>query len=414
MKKNKKKPHLELLHLLSANGIVTIVGFLNVIYITRSLDPTQFANFGLVLSIFYFFAGVNAPLRRVFARFTPIYVANDKQNCIGTLLLKIWKWVGLGIIALFIITLVFNKPIIGWLKLPSPWFLLSLPIFAGFNAFISAGRGVFNGLREYNKFNGSIYVETFVRLAFCILLFFFWKNASSAVSAYLLGSLFSAFVLWYWVRPVIKNRSNDIDWKEIKLFVLPLVVITCSFILFNCIDTILSKAYLPGEDAGNYAAALQLARVFRLIGGSFAIMMLPALSERVAKGLHAKKFMFKTIGGYLIIALVGILTIAFLSNFIIKILGNQYINSAELLLPLGTAAALMTITSLFGTYFLAIGVYKPFILPAIFVIIEIIVIRMFHATSFQIAINVLIVQAILCICMLISVFITNKQIKDCE
>ena len=212
------------------------------------------------------------------------------------------------------------------------------------------------------------------------------------------------------MRPVIKNRSNDVDWKEIKLFVLPLVVITCSFILFNCIDTILSKAYLPGGDAGNYAAALQLARVFRLIGSSFAIMMLPALSERVAKGLPAKKFMFKTIGGYLIIALIGLLIIAFLSNFTVKtVLGKQYIDSAKLLFPLGMAAGLMTITSLFGTYFLAIGIYKAFILPVVFVIIEIVAIWMFHETSFQIATNVLVVQALLCACMLICVLVTKER-----
>ena len=410
MNNKKKKPHHELLHLLSANAIVTIVGFLNVIYITRSLNPAQFANFGLALSIFYFFAGVNAPLRRLLARFTPIYVANDKQNCIGTLLFKIWKWTAIGIFALTLLALVFNNFIVTSLKLPSIYFLLALPLFAGLNAFISAGRGIFNGLREYHKFNGSIYIETFVRLAFCIILFLFWKNASSAVNAYLAGSLFSAFFLWFWARPIIKNRSNNVDWKEVKLFILPLAVVTCSFILFNCIDTILSKAYLPGADAGNYAAALQLARVFKLIGGSFGIMMLPALSELVAKGLPTKKFMFKTVGSYALIMCIGLICIALLSNFTVKIvLGSQYVNSARLLFPLGLATGLMTITSLFGTYFLAIGIYKPFILPAIFVIIEAVAIWMFHTTSFQVAVDVLIVQSLLCFCMLICVFIIKDK-----
>lgn len=408
--KEKNKPHHELLHLLSANAVVTVVGFLNIIYVTRTLEPDQFANFGLALSIFYFFASANAPLRRLLARFIPMYIAGNNQNHIGKLLTQIWKWVIIGIITLVFLTLVFNKFIIDWLKLPSIYFLMALPLFAGLNAFISAGRGVFNGLREYHKFNGSIYIETFVRLACCVILFFFWKNASAAVSAYLLGSLFSAFFLLSWAKPILKNRDSNIDWKEIKQFVFPLIVFTSSFMLFYCIDTILSKAYLPGNAAGNYAAALQLARVFGLIGGSFGIMMLPAISERVAKGLPTKKFMFKTVGTYVGLSCCGLGVIALLSTFIIKfLLGNQYITSAELLLPLGTAVTLMTVTSLLGTYFLAIGIYKAFILPVVFVIIEIVAIWMFHETSFQVAVDVLVAQSLLCLCMIICVFITKER-----
>ena len=405
-----KKAHHELIHLLSANAIITIIGFLNVIYIARYLEPAQFANFGVAVSVFYFFTSASAPVRMLLARFIPLYSTNNQHECIGTLLTKIWKWIIVISFLIIILTLIASGPLINWLKLPSIWFLLAIPSFAGLNVFANAGRGLFNGLRQYSKYNISTYIETCVRFASCFFLFFLWRNATSAVSAYLIGALLASMVLCYWARPIIKKRGGTIDWYEIKKFAFPLMAYTGSFMLFYCLDTILSKAYLPGNAAGNYAATLQLARVFGLVGSSFGIMLLPALSECVAKGQPTKKFMYKTIGSYIGLSLTGLIIIAFFSTFIIKIvLGNQYVESTGLLLPIASAITFMTISSLIGIYFLVVGIYKVFILPVVFVIIEAVAIWMFHTTSFQIAINVLIVQALLCVCMLICVFITKEK-----
>jgi O-antigen/teichoic acid export membrane protein len=229
------------------------------------------------------------------------------------------------------------------------------------------------------------------------------------VGAYIAGSLLAATCIVWWARPVLAERGDGIDWGEIKRFALPLMLFTGSFMLFYCLDTILSKSLLGATAAGHYAAALQLCRVFVLIGSSFAIMLLPALSDRFARGVACKTFMLKTMGAYALIVCLGLVGIACTASLLVPlILGSEYQEAAGLLLPLGGAAGAMTVTSLLGTYFLAAGVYRVFILPIVFVGIEIGAITVFHASAWQIAVSVLVVQLVLSASMLACVFGTER------
>ena len=409
MNKNNKIIN-ELYKLLSGNFFYSILGFINVIYIGRKLQPSEFANFSIAISIFYIFIIANEPLRMLFAKMIPEYLNSNQEGKVKTLFLYVIKYIFILSFLIFVLIFIFRNNISKILKLPSPFFLYIIGIYIIINFFLSIYRGIKNGYRKYTVFIYSFYVESIARLLITILIFLIIRTSISAFASYLFASIIALIYLLYKTKDIVKLKKITLNIEKIQIFLKPLLLFSLSFIAFYSIDLFMAKVYLLDSQAGYYSAASQLSKSIAIIGTSFNFMLLPHITNEYINKRDTLKEFLKIKSIFIFIALLVILIFGLFSKSIMKILYTEkYTNASNLLLPLGIGTLFMTLSSMIGNYFLVIKKYNVFIIPILFIIIEIVLIHIFHSSPLQITHMFLYSQLFMFICLFISLFIFKPQ-----
>ena len=360
------------------------------LFLAKSLSVADFGVFTFFLSLTYF-AGVpaaifSAPLIKEITKF-------HAQGNRPKILSFFWNTSALAMLfgsALFVIVYVLRSYISSFGKISDESLVIYFGFFILFSFINQVPAAVFQGTLRYKVFSLQNVYFTFFRFVFPLSLVsaglglpgVFWGFAVGSLVSFGLSFLFMGF----------GNGSlsrEDFTDSYVSMFKVGIsaVLINLFLMSLNNIDVVLVKAFFSPLDAGYYSGVVTLGKIMLFGAGSVAVVMFPAVSHLYAKGQDTTKLMSKLL---LIQAFVGLCCMVIFSAiplFVTLLFFGEKFTHSAVYLPLFSIFIFgYLIINFLTLYFLAIEKVKVFVCLIPGVVIQFILINLFHGTLYQVVI----------------------------
>jgi O-antigen/teichoic acid export membrane protein len=223
----------------------------------------------------------------------------------------------------------------------------------------------------------------------------------------LLGVFSGIIFSLYFNKEILSEKEKEVKFEDIYNMSIPYFVVMLVILLFFSLDIILAKRFFSDELAGKYAVLSMLGKMIYL--GTFAISkaMFPLTSERKdnhqdSSGLYKKSLILISI-----ICLISVIICAIFPKLIIGILyGNAYIDMAPFLVYSAIALSFLSLSNLVLIYGLSTDKLRTCYYLLIFLVIELVLLFMFHSSIKEYIISFMVSNIIMFIG---SFFFLKKQ-----
>lgn len=270
---------------------------------------------------------------------------------------------------------------------------------------MSVNRGNLQGRSSFIKLSVTYQLEMICRLAFTFaFLLFFNIESSIAVSAAIAIS-FVAGVFPFKKLQTKEGIHQILTAKENKA-VLQFFILTACYeltqIICNNSDILLVKHYFPSYDAGLYASLALIGRVVYFVTWMFVMLLLPKVVALRKQGENSVPVLLKYVG-YITALATGIVGFTFLFPTVaVHILfGEQYMSIAPLLGWYALATSFFALSNIFAYYYLSLDHYKPIVIAAIFGVLQIVLIILFHNSLFEVVLTQVVAMGALLLAQLL-------------
>lgn len=366
------------------------------IYMGRALGPADYGVLGSLISIFYIISVPVGTITMVVSKFVSQYKVNNEYGKIRSFFFAALKKVVKYGLLVFIIFLVLTPLIARFLNIPTTIPLMLLGVTLLFSLILPVNRGMLQGLQNFNQLSLNMIIEGVMRFALGVLLISLGLGVNGAVLSYGFAYFLAFFIAFIPLRFLFKEKKEGIsipNFYKYSWFVL--VAFTCIIVMVN-IDIIFVKHFFTSEQAGYYNVASLLSKVLYFVSMAIVSVMFPKVSElHISKGSH--KHLLKK--GLLYISLLSFLAVLFyiaFPSFIIRIFfGAAYLQAVPLLRLFGIVMAAFAITIIIIFYNLAIENTSIVKFMVISVVLEILLLLLFHKTLMNIITVLLVVSIIL-------------------
>ena len=222
---------------------------------------------------------------------------------------------------------------------------------------------------------------------------------------------------------LVPFKSKYFTFKKVEILdqkltkqVIRFFVITAFYeltqIIINNSDILLVKHYFDSYQAGLYASLALIGRIVYFIAWMFVMLLLPEVVQLKKDGKSTAPILFKYIMYIAIIASVIIIACALFPKLaILMLFGDSYLAIAPLLWKYALATGLFAISNIFAYYYLSLDKYIPVILSAIFGILQVVLIVIYHS-NLQEVVYMQIITMVLLLIVQVTFFFTDQEIKD--
>src|SRR5438270_9454983 len=235
--------------------LVNLFNFAYNIVMARMLGPAEFGHINAAVTILLLASCVSLAFQLVCAKFVARNEsAGGKAAVVHTLLSKAW------IASLMLGALLFaaQKPIAGYLNLPSPWMIGLLALGIAAYAPLGVKRGAMQGVCAFPRLGGNFVLEAFTR---------FVVGAGLVVAGYgvlgAVGAISAAVITAYFlprIPPPLRVKGETAQPPSFAEAV-QAIVFFVGQVIINNIDILLVKHFFPSDPAGVYAAIAQIGRL---------------------------------------------------------------------------------------------------------------------------------------------------------
>ena len=409
--------------LISNSGVVfagTIVGsffsYLFNMLTGRWLGPELYGDFTTLLSLTAILSVAGGAVLTVTMKYSSELYTQGKIQALKKLFGKFSKYVLTFALALFVISLLFIKPIESFFSITK-----TLPIVITFSGFIFGflivvNRGILQGAQKFLPLSIIGVAEMVIRLTLGAILIKIGLSLTGIMAAVVLSTAIVYFISLLPLKKIFKKRTSDnedfaFNKKEIAQYTLPALFSTILLVVAINIDVILVKHFFDPETAGIYAAISTIGKIVLYATGPIVGVMFPMILEKKTSGeKHYKLFLFSillTVVGGLII--LGIYVVA--PGTVIKILyGAKYVASYELLPKVGLFILLYALVNILANYFLAIKNFVFLYVFAVIIILQVILINFSHSTLENV-VKILISTTALLFALLFGYYLVTKKVQ---
>lgn len=342
------------------------VGALNYLYypiLGRLLEPAVFGEVQALVSIFLQLTIFLNVLSMITVNIVSNYDDSQKANKVVSELEKLALLLSMALVVVVVIGM---QPLQHFFKFES-----GLPFVALALAFVVSVPLAFRTayVRARQKFGAASAINLFGAvgklIASVALVLIGWGTLGAIGGIIAAQGLAFGFAAWHaarlgFERPPDSPRLHRVDLgvvrPELKYAALVFVG-TMVITLFYSIDIIVVKHYFDAHTAGLYAGIATVARIIFFLTMSISQVMMPAIqlkqSARANRGVLVKSLALNgVIGG------VALAVFVLAPRLVIEILmGEKYLEYANLLPGLGVAIFIISILNLFVTYYIALRRY---------------------------------------------------------
>ena len=348
-------------------GTIT-VAFLNYLYHPIMGRIMKVADFGEIQA-FLSFLLILGVFTGFFKNVITTIVANLKDEKDRELLAMLQKFSLICAFFLALILVLFGNFFASFFNFSSYYFFPAFALLVLIGVINVNNQAITQGLKNFKALSLSGILGSLSKLILSVLFVFLGLAVFGVINAIVLSSLIASIYLIFINRKFFKIQdcfSIKIDSRIKKelwyAFVFLLVSLAITF-LYSC-DVVVVKKYFSPELAGFYSGMAIIGRIIYFLVSSIPAVLLPSIKIK-DENKENKKIMIKAIA---LTAFLGISALAVFSafpEFITKILiGNRYAEYAYLLPKISTYLLLVSFSSLFFYYFLALR-KNHIILPAL-------------------------------------------------
>lgn len=278
---------------------------------------------------------------------------------------------------------------------------------------MSVNRGNLQGRKSFIALSITYQLEMVCRLALTFALLLFFNIESSVAVATAIAISFIAGVFPFKKLTSKKAVQSALTSKESKAVMNFFVLTACyelTQIICNNSDILLVKHYFPSYDAGLYASLALIGRVVYFVTWMFVMLLLPTVVSMRKEGKNSVPVLMKYVG-YITALASGIVLFTFLfPSFAVQILfGEQYMSIAPLLGWYALATSFFALSNIFAYYYLSLDHYKPIVIAAIFGVLQIVLIILFHDSLLEVVLAQVVAMGSLLIAQLL--YFWKMQVK---
>ncbi len=377
---------------------MNIFWFFNLLFhffMGRLLGPENYSTLAVLMSIIYLYGVPSEAIQNIISNYVSKFNFKKENGKIKFLMLKSLKKGFKISIILFIILSILSIFLSIFLKI-NLWLMLfaNILIFSSFS--LPVVRGVLQGRKKFNLLGIGMVVEAMLKLIAAVFLVYLGFGVFGALWGIIFGILMGFIVSLEFNRQILNSDEKKIDFKNIHLESIPYFIAMFIVIIVLSSDIILAKVFFSSKIAGQYAALSMLGKV--VFFGTMAISktMFPLTSEKNYKKENTFNLFKKSFLIVSFLCFVAIFIYAVFPQLIINLLyGKQYLELSKFLVYPVISFSFLSLTNLILIYSLSTnGLKKPYYL-LIFVVIETLLLFLFHSTIFEYIIAFMVSNAIM-------------------
>jgi O-antigen/teichoic acid export membrane protein len=361
--------------------MINIYNFLNFLFhftMGRMLGPEGYGILAVLMSLLYIYAIPSEAIQNIISKYTSKFNTKKEYGKIKFLLIKSFNKIAIVSIILFFILTLIAFFISSFLKI-NFWliFIANFTIF--FSISIPIIRGILQGRKKFSYLGINMIIESTLKLFFAISLVIFGFKVFGAIIGVLLGIFASLIFGLYFNKDILKKQEEKISFPGIYSQSIPYFVVMVVIFLSFSLDIILAKRFFSPELAGQYSVLSMLGKM--IFFGTVAISkaMFPLTSEKQNNNEDSLKLFKRSMLIITFICIWAILIYGFFPELIISILyGNQYIKMAPYLIYSILSLSFLSLSNLVLIYGLSTNKIRKTYYLFIFLILEIILLSLFH------------------------------------
>ena len=342
------------IYLTLSSGLFIVVGYLTNILLGRLLGPTNYGNYGVIVSLMSL---INIIQTSGLTQSVAKYIAENEELTDAIMRSAFTlQIIVTGIISIIffllsptIAALLHDKTLTTYLQLAA----FSFPLYGIYALMID----YHNGRHFFKKqaLLNSIYSVTKALSVISLGLFFQLKGV---IWGFIIAPLTSLLFGFYYP----KQGQVRFSYKKIILFSLPLIGYILFSTLMQSIDLYFVKALLSPESAGFYTSSQNISRILYFGTISFSAVLLPSISQSIKQKRHddTQKIISLMLRAVILIILPIAALIAATSNQLISFLYSPiYLPASSSLMILVVSFSLFTLFTVICTILIAAG--KPMV-----------------------------------------------------
>lgn len=343
--------------------LMNIANVLNYVFhfvMGRMLGPADYGVLAVLTSIIYVFSVPTASIQTLVAKYTASFNVKEEYGKIrGLLKFMIIEASVLAAIlfALFVFCSLFLVNVLN-----ISFLLLCLTGFYLFGAFLSPiGVGILQGMKKFSVLGWNTILNSSIKIVIAITLVLFGFGVYGPIMGFILGTLISFMFIF----PFIKEVMNSTEIKEKKAIIsiesLSTLISIFTITLMFSLDIIFAKIFFPADLAGKYAVASMIGKMIFFGTSSISNAMFPISTERfqMANKEKTSSVITKTFTIVSILCLIAIIFLGIFPEFIVGLLfGSQYLEIANVMVYLGIAFSMISLTNTFVLYKLSVNEFR--------------------------------------------------------
>jgi O-antigen/teichoic acid export membrane protein len=315
--------------------------------------------------------------------------AEGKAAVVHTLLGKAW----IASLTLGAVLFLAQKPIAGYLNLPSPWIMGILALGIAAYAPLGVKRGAMQGVCAFPRLGANFVIEALTRFVFGLGLVVAGYGALGAV-----GAISAAVIMAYFfprippqlrVQPGVSEPASYAEAVQAIVFFVGQVII-------NNVDILLVKHFFPADPAGIYAAIAQIGRLlyfaawFGVVNAMFPVTAAAKEEHRKAHGIGLPLLLVFGIS-------IAFVMIAGLFPHLIMgvIFGSRFVETGWLLALYAVATGLYSLSVVFIAYEMSRRIANTGWLQLLFSGALVLGITLFHQTLREVILVRVVLMAVM-------------------
>ena len=347
------------------------------------LGPEGYGTLAVLMSIIYIYGIPTEAIQNIITKLTSKLNVKHENKKIKFLINKSLKKGFKIAVIIFLFSIIISIFLSYFLRI-NFWLILltNLIVFISFSSPVA--RGVLQGRKKFISLGNSMIIESCLKLFFAISLVLFGFKVFGAMIGVLLG-VFAGFIFsLYFSRDILSEKEKKVSFPKAYSMGIPYFLVMLAILLVFSLDIILAKRFFAPELAGKYAVLSMLGKMIYL--GTFGISkaMFPLTSERKETNQNSYGLFYKSLILIIIICVISVLVYAIFPKLIISILfGSVYLEMAPYLVYSAIALSFLSLTNLVLIYGLSTDKLRKTRFLFIFVVIEVVLLSLFHDTILQ-------------------------------
>lgn len=396
-------------HPLFAGSLIMVVGsnsvsFFNYLYhvvMVRALGPANYGELAAIISLIGLIGVVPSSLNLVVVKY--VSKAATKQE-VAALIGYFKKKIFFPSLLFAFFVLILAPFISSFLNINRSSYLILMAFSFFLSIYVLINRSVLQGLLKFKEMVVSMLAESLGKILIGVFLVYLGFAVSGAIAGFVAATVVGWYITNLYLRTDAAQKTEaKIDFRQMLLFTVPVLIQSFSITSLYSSDLILVKHFFSSYDAGVYALLSTLGRIIFFGAGPISAVMFPLVSQRHARGEDFKKVFIYSALLTIVFALVVVSAYGLFPKTIISFLCNSSscLSAANLLIWFGVFMSLFTISSLLVSYGLSIGKTRIVFFPLIASLIQISVIWFYHQSLFTVILISILVSALLLLSLLI-------------
>lgn len=341
-------------------GVGTIgAGVLNYLYqmvVARLLGPADFAVVASLIAIMPILFIPGSPFTTVAMKYVSSYAAHENRAAIKAFISTMTKYLVPMGIGLSLVFMAVSVPIARFLKLSSPIPVILIGLTATLSFAYPLSKGSIQGLKRFTSLSTVLIIESGTKVLLSVAAILAGLSVNGVIAAAFFSMLIAYSISFIPLRDSIGKGTFEVHIGELGGYTGAVLMNGLACTLLMSMDIPLVKHFFSAGVAGSYAAVSTVGKIIFFVTMPVGGVLFPMISERHARDERYVHLMNGSLALVCVVAVVALTAYALFPSLIIGILyGAKFLHAANLLVPLGLLGTLLSIISLFTSYFLSIG-----------------------------------------------------------